>query len=80
MDAGIAIVTTAALSFVGLGARPPTPEWGAMIASGRDYVLTAWWIPTFPGAFISITVAGFMFIGDAMRDLLDPALRGQVNP
>lgn len=79
MDAGIAIVTTAALSFVGLGARPPTPEWGAMIASGRDYVLTAWWIPTFPGVFISITVAGFMFMGDAMRDLLDPALRGQVN-
>lgn len=79
MDAGIAIVTTAALSFVGLGARPPTPEWGAMIASGRDYVLTAWWIPTFPGLFISLTVAGFMFIGDGMRDLLDPALRGQVS-
>jgi len=79
MDAGIAIVTTAALSFVGLGARPPTPEWGAMIASGRDYVLTAWWIPTFPGIFISITVAGFMFIGDGMRDLLDPALRGHVS-
>ena len=79
MDAGIAIVTTAALSFVGLGAQPPTPEWGAMIASGRDYVLTAWWIPTFPGVFISITVAGFMFIGDGMRDLLDPALRGQVS-
>ena len=79
MDAGIAIVTTAALSFVGLGARPPTPEWGAMIAGGRDFVLTAWWIPTFPGLFISITVAGFMFIGDGMRDLLDPALRGHVN-
>jgi peptide/nickel transport system permease protein len=46
-----------------------------MIASGRDYVLTAWWIPTFPGVFISITVAGFMFLGDGLRDLLDPALR-----
>lgn len=79
MDAGIAIVTTAALSFVGLGAQPPTPEWGAMIASGRDYVLTAWWIPTFPGVFISITVAGFMFLGDGLRDLLDPALRGRVS-
>lgn len=75
MDAGIAIVTTAALSFVGLGARPPTPEWGAMIASGRDYILTAWWIPTFPGIFISLTVAGFMFLGDGMRDLLDPMMR-----
>jgi peptide/nickel transport system permease protein len=79
MDAGIAIVTTAALSFIGLGARPPTPEWGAMIASGRDYILTAWWIPTFPGIFISMTVAGFMLLGDGMRDLLDPTLRGKVN-
>lgn len=79
MDAGLAIILTAALSFVGLGASPPTPEWGAMIASGRDYVLTAWWIPTFPGLFISLTVAGFMFLGDGLRDLLDPALHGRTG-
>ena len=79
MDAGIAILTTASLSFVGLGAVPPTPEWGAMVAGGRNYILTAWWIPTFPGILISITVAGFMFLGDGLRDLLDPTLRGRVG-
>ncbi len=79
MDAGIAILTTASLSFVGLGAVPPTPEWGAMVAGGRDYILTAWWIPTVPGIFISVTVAGFMFLGDGLRDLLDPTLRGRVG-
>ena len=79
MDAGIAILTTAALSFVGLGAQPPTPEWGAMVANGRDYITTAWWIPTFPGLFIAATVAGFMFLGDGLRDLLDPTLRGRVS-
>ncbi len=79
MDAGIAILTTAALSFVGLGAQPPTPEWGAMVASGRGFITTAWWIPTFPGIFIAITVAGFMFLGDGLRDLMDPTLRGRVE-
>jgi peptide/nickel transport system permease protein len=79
MDAGIAILTTAALSFVGLGAQPPTPEWGAMVASGRGFITTAWWIPTFPGLFIAITVGGFMFLGDGLRDLLDPTLRGRVE-
>ncbi|HEV8469786.1 MAG TPA: ABC transporter permease [Candidatus Limnocylindria bacterium] len=79
MDAGIAILTTASLSFVGLGAVPPTPEWGAMVAGGRNYILTAWWIPTFPGILISIAVAGFMFLGDGLRDLLDPTLRGRVG-
>src|SRR5438132_669376 len=79
MDAGIAILTTASLSFVGLGAVPPTPEWGAMVAGGRNYILTAWWIPTFPGILISMTVAGFMFLGDGLRDLLDPTLRGRVG-
>jgi peptide/nickel transport system permease protein len=79
MDAGVAILTTAGLSFVGLGALPPTPEWGAMVAGGRNYITTSWWIPTFPGLFITLTVAGFMFLGDGLRDILDPALRGRVG-
>jgi peptide/nickel transport system permease protein len=77
MDAGQAIIVTASLSFVGLGAVPPRPEWGAMIAQSRSYMLTAWWIPTFPGLAIAITVAAYMFLGDGLRDLLDPTLRGQ---
>lgn len=79
MDAGIAILTTAALSFVGLGAVPPTPEWGAMITEGRDYITTAWWIPVFPGIMISLTVAGFMFLGDALRDGFDPRARSRIG-
>jgi len=78
MDAGIAILMTASLSFVGLGAIPPTPEWGAMITDGRSYLTTAWWIPVFPGVLISVTVAGFMFLGDALRDELDPRARSEI--
>jgi peptide/nickel transport system permease protein len=77
MDAGNAIIITSSLSFVGLGAIPPMPEWGAMIAQSRAYMLTAWWIPVFPGLAIAITVAGYMFLGDGLRDLLDPTLRGR---
>ena len=79
MDAGIAILTTASLSFVGLGAAPPTPEWGGMVAEGRGLLTTAWWVPFFPGLFIAVTVAGFMFLGDGLRDLLDPTLRGRIG-
>ena len=79
MDAGTAILTTASLSFIGLGAVPPTAEWGAMVAQGRTFVTTAWWMPTFPGLAIGVTVAGYMFLGDGMRDLLDPRLRNRVN-
>jgi peptide/nickel transport system permease protein len=79
MDAGIAILTTASLSFVGLGASPPTPEWGAMITEGRDFVTTAWWIPVFPGLMISIAVAGFMFLGDGLRDSFDPRVRNRIG-
>jgi peptide/nickel transport system permease protein len=75
MDAGGAILITASLSFVGLGARPPMPEWGFMTALGRQFLLTAWWVPIFPGLAISLTVAAFMFMGDALRDLMDPTLR-----
>jgi peptide/nickel transport system permease protein len=79
MDAGIAILTTAALSFVGLGAVPPTPEWGAMVTEGRGFITTAWWIPFFPGLMISIAVAGFMFLGDGLRDSFDPRVRNRIG-
>jgi peptide/nickel transport system permease protein len=74
---GFAIVETAGLSFLGLGASPPTPEWGSMLATGRSYMLTAPWITTFPGVAILITVIGFNLVGDGLRDLLDPRLRGR---
>ena len=74
MHAGRAILATAGLSFVGLGAQPPTPEWGAMVANSRQFITTFWWIPTFPGLAISFTVAAYMFLGDGLRDLLDPRL------
>jgi peptide/nickel transport system permease protein len=79
MDAGAAILTTAGLSFVGLGAVPPMAEWGSMVAQGRSYITNYWWIPTFPGLAIALTVAGYMFLGDGLRDLWDPQLRGKVR-
>lgn len=79
MDAGAAILTTAGLSFVGLGAVPPMAEWGSMVAQGRAYVTNYWWVPTFPGLAIAVTVAGYMFLGDGLRDLWDPQLRGRVQ-
>jgi peptide/nickel transport system permease protein len=78
-DAGAAILSTAALSFVQLGARPPMPEWGLMISQGRVFIASYWWIPTFPGIAIAVTVAGFMFLGDGLRDLWDPQLRGRAR-
>ena len=74
---GWAIVETAGLSFLGLGAQPPTPEWGAMLASGRTYMLSAWWVATFPGLSILVVVIGFNLLGDGLRDVLDPYLRGR---
>jgi peptide/nickel transport system permease protein len=74
---GWAIVQTAGLSFLGLGAQPPTPEWGAMLSGGRNYMLSAWWIATFPGLAIVVTVIGFNLLGDGLRDALDPYLRGR---
>jgi len=76
LTVGFMIVETAGLSFLGLGASPPTPEWGSMLATGRSYMLTAPWIATFPGLAILVTVIGFNLIGDGLRDLLDPRLRG----
>jgi peptide/nickel transport system permease protein len=77
LTVGFMIVETAGLSFLGLGASPPTPEWGSMLATGRSFMLTAPWIATFPGLAILITVIGFNLIGDGLRDLLDPRLRGR---
>jgi len=70
-----AILDAAALSFLGLGAQPPTPEWGAMIAGGRSMILRAWWVMTMPGIAILIAVLGFNLFGDGLRDALDPRLR-----
>jgi len=77
MDVGYAILTTASLSFVGLGAQPPSPEWGAMVTAGRIYLLGQWWYATFPGLAIFVAVLGFILLGDALRDWLDPGLRGK---
>ncbi len=67
-----AILSAAALSFIGLGAQPPMPEWGAMLSQGRDFLRDQWWITTFPGIFIAVTVLGFNLIGDGLRDAFDP--------
>ncbi len=75
LDVGYAILLTSSLSFVGLGAQPPTPEWGRMVADGRQYLLSYWWVPIFPGLAIFITVLGFNLIGDAIRDFVDPRTR-----
>lgn len=72
---GGAILAAAALSFIGLGSQPPTPEWGRMLAEGRDYLRDAWWISTFPGMAIMLTVLGVNMLGDGLRDVLDPRLR-----
>jgi peptide/nickel transport system permease protein len=70
MDMGSALVTTAGLSFIGLGAQAPTPEWGAMVGVGRRYLLTAWWLSTFPGLAIFVAILGLNFLSDALQDLL----------
>jgi peptide/nickel transport system permease protein len=72
---GNAILAAAGLSFIGLGSQPPTPEWGRMLSEGRDYLRDAWWISTFPGIAIMITVLGVNLLGDGLRDVLDPRLR-----
>ena len=72
--AGI-ILTAAGLGFLGLGAQPPTPEWGAMISLGRQYLIDQWWVPTVPGVAILIVSLGFNLLGDGLRDVLDPKSR-----
>jgi dipeptide transport system permease protein len=70
-----AILDAAALGFLGLGAQPPAPEWGTMLADAREFVLRAWWVVTFPGLMILTTVLAFNLLGDGLRDALDPKLK-----
>lgn len=72
LDIGDAILVVATLGFLGLGAQPPTPEWGAMISIGWKYLLDYWWYPTFPGLALFLASCGFNLIGDGIRDILDP--------
>jgi len=76
-DMGGALTAVAGLSFIGFGAQPPTPEWGVMISEARTYMATAWWMGTFPALAIMLVVGGFNLLGDGLRDLLDPRLRGR---
>lgn len=71
---GGAILAEASLSFLGLGAQPPTPSWGSMLSAGRDYLLQAPWLSLYPGMAIFLTVMGFNLLGDGIRDLLDPRM------
>lgn len=72
---GDAILIASSMSFIGLGAQPPTPEWGAMISTARVYAIDQWWYAAFPGLSILITIMGFNLIGDGIRDILDPRSR-----
>jgi peptide/nickel transport system permease protein len=74
LSIGRAIINAAGLSFLGLGAQPPTPEWGAMLSNGQDFLRNAPWIATFPGIAIALLVLGFNLVGDGFRDAFDPRL------
>ncbi len=76
MDLGSVILTLAGLSFLGLGAQPPTPEWGLIIANGQNYVLTNWWYVTFPGLAILLSVSALNLVGDGLNDVLNRRERG----
>jgi peptide/nickel transport system permease protein len=76
VDIGFAVLATAGLSFIGLGAQPPSPEWGTMIATARGFFRVAWWYFTFPGIALTVTVIGFNLLGDGLRDYFDPRTRG----
>ncbi|HUG14439.1 MAG TPA: ABC transporter permease [Thermomicrobiales bacterium] len=75
LSVGTAILAAAGLSFLGLGAQPPEPEWGSMLADGRRFLNTHWWVTTMPGVAIAITVLAVNMFGDGLRDILDPRLR-----
>jgi peptide/nickel transport system permease protein len=75
LSLGTTIMTAAVLGFLGMGAQPPTPEWGSMIAEARLYLPDAWWYALAPGLAIFFVVMGFNLLGDSLRDLLDPRLR-----
>jgi peptide/nickel transport system permease protein len=71
---GQMVVAESSLSYLGLGVQPPTPTWGGMISEGREYVARAWWIITFPGVSLVVTVLGISFLGEWLRDVMDPTL------
>ncbi len=75
LSMGGIILTAAGLGFLGFGAQPPTPEWGVMVSDGRNFMPHGWWVSTFPGLAIMITVLGFNLLGDGIRDILDPRMR-----
>jgi peptide/nickel transport system permease protein len=75
MDFGFAVLNLAALGFIGVGAQPPVPEWGAMISKGREFLPYGWWYSTFPGLAMFLTVFGFNMLGDGFRDIFDPRAR-----
>lgn len=72
VNAGVTLLIAAGLSYLGLGAQPPTPEWGSMLSNARAYLPEAWWMATFPGLAIALTVLAFNLLGDVLRDALDP--------
>ncbi len=75
LSVGFAILTTASLSFLGLGTQPPTSDWGEMLASGRQFLPDAWWLEVFPGLFVMLAVLSVNLLGDGLRDYLDPRSR-----
>ena len=77
LDIGYAVLTLASLSFIGLGAQPPTPEWGSMVSVGRDYFLDQWWMVTFPGLAIFVSVMAFNLLGDGLQEVLSPRSAGR---
>jgi len=77
VQVGVTILAESSLSFLGLGVKPPTVTWGLMLADGRQYINSSWWMTTFPGIAITITVLGVVFLGDWLRDFLDPNVRGR---
>ena len=77
LQVGVVIVLEASLSFLGVGVPPPNPSWGSMVADGRSYVVTAWWVSLFPGIAILLVVMAVNIVGDALTDRINPALRGR---
>jgi peptide/nickel transport system permease protein len=72
---GVSILAEAGLSFLGLGVQPPTPSWGNLVADGREYLRSAWWVSLFPGAFVFLSVMAFNLLGDGLRDAFDPKMK-----
>jgi peptide/nickel transport system permease protein len=75
LQIGFVIIVEASLSFLGAGIPPPTPVWGGLVARGREYITTSWWISLFPGAALGLVVLSFNMLGDWLREILDPKIR-----